>query len=218
MTRLGALVKKELLVLFGSPLAYLVLTLIVLVAGLIFFDHLRVYNQILFLFQSSTMGGFETDTIPDHVNLRDTVFNPVMDECFVATRNGGARLNGNPIRASGVDDLSQALVVMSFPPRFQPNEREVDALFQMFARAQSIRRLGSAALNMCYLAAGRCDAYWATSTSAWDVAAGCCIAQEAGAIVTALDGSEFQLTTPTPAVAATAPLSRQLIATLAGES
>lgn len=79
MSRLGALVRKEMLVLFGSPLAYLVLTLIVLVAGLIFFDHLRAYNQILFLFQSSTMGGFETDTIPDHVNLRDTVFFPVME-------------------------------------------------------------------------------------------------------------------------------------------
>lgn len=79
MTRIRALMKKELAVLFGSPLAYLVLTLVVLVAGLIFFDHLRAYNQILFLFQSSTMGGFETDTIPDHVNLRDTVFFPVME-------------------------------------------------------------------------------------------------------------------------------------------
>lgn len=79
MTCLRALVKKELLVLFGSPLAYVALTLVVLVTGLIFFDHLRIYNQILFLFASSTMGGFETDTIPDHINLRDTVFFPVME-------------------------------------------------------------------------------------------------------------------------------------------
>ena len=78
-TRLAALVRKELAVLFGSPLAYVALTLIVLVTALIFFDHLRVYNQILFLYASSTMGGFETDTVPEYVNLRDTVFFPVME-------------------------------------------------------------------------------------------------------------------------------------------
>lgn len=74
-----ALLGKELRVLFGSPMAYVVLTLVVLVTGLIFFDHLRLYNQILFLYASTTMGGFETDTIPDHINLRDTVFFPVME-------------------------------------------------------------------------------------------------------------------------------------------
>ncbi len=79
MNRLLALVRKELLVLFASPLAYIVLALVVLVSGLLFFDHLRAYNQILFLFQSSTMGGFESGTIPDHVNLRETVFFPVME-------------------------------------------------------------------------------------------------------------------------------------------
>ncbi len=79
MTRFRALLRKELLILFGSPLAYLVLALVVLVAGLLFFDHLRAYNQILFLFQTSTMGGFESGTVPDHVNLRETVFFPVME-------------------------------------------------------------------------------------------------------------------------------------------
>jgi len=79
MNRFLALVRKELLVLFASPLAYIVLAMVVLVAGLLFFDHLRAYNQILFLFQSTTMGGFESGTIPDHVNLRETVFFPVME-------------------------------------------------------------------------------------------------------------------------------------------
>lgn len=79
MNRLFALIRKELLVLFASPLAYIVLALVVLVSGLLFFDHLRAYNQILFLFQSSTIGGFESGTIPDHVNLRETVFFPVME-------------------------------------------------------------------------------------------------------------------------------------------
>ncbi|MGH0037459.1 MAG: ABC transporter permease [Myxococcota bacterium] len=77
---LRALVRKEWRVLFGSPIAYLVLTMTALVTALVFFEHLRLYNQILFVFASTTMGGFETDTIPDHINLRDTVFFPVMEQ------------------------------------------------------------------------------------------------------------------------------------------
>lgn len=79
MRPLWALVRKELASLFGAPTAYLTLTLVALVTALIFFDHLRLYNQILFIFATNTMGGFETDTIPDHVNLWDTVFLPVME-------------------------------------------------------------------------------------------------------------------------------------------
>ena len=74
-----ALLKKELATLFASPLAYLALTLVMLVTALIFFDHLRIYNQILFLYASSTMGGFESDTVPDHINVRDSVFFPVLE-------------------------------------------------------------------------------------------------------------------------------------------
>ena len=80
MRPLLALARKEAAVLFTSPVAYAVLTMVALVTALVFFEHLRLYNQILFLYASSTMGGFETDTIPDHINLRDTVFNPVMDQ------------------------------------------------------------------------------------------------------------------------------------------
>ena len=80
MTRLAALVRKELAVLFLSPIAYGVLTMVALVTALVFFEHLRLYNQLLFVFASTTIGGFETDTIPDYINLRDTVFNPVMDQ------------------------------------------------------------------------------------------------------------------------------------------
>lgn len=79
MRPLRSLFAKELLVLFGSPLAYVALTLVVLVTALIFFDHLRLYNQTLFLYASTNMGGFATDTVPDYVNLRDTVFFPVME-------------------------------------------------------------------------------------------------------------------------------------------
>ena len=79
VTAFRALLKKELATLFASPLAYLALTLVMLVTALIFFDHLRIYNQILFLYASNSMGGFESDTVPDHINVRDSVFFPVLE-------------------------------------------------------------------------------------------------------------------------------------------
>jgi len=80
MRRLLSLVEKECLQLFGSPIAYGVLFMVALLTAITFFEHLRLYNQILFVFASTTMGGFESDTIPTHVNLIDTVFNPVMEQ------------------------------------------------------------------------------------------------------------------------------------------
>ncbi len=79
MTALRALVRKEFASLFGAPTAYLALTMVALVTALIFFDHLRLYNQILFVYASATMGGFATDSVPDYVNLWDSVFFPVME-------------------------------------------------------------------------------------------------------------------------------------------
>jgi ABC-2 type transport system permease protein len=75
----AALVRKELASLFGAPTAYVTLVMVALVTALIFFDHLRLYNQILFVYASTNMGGFESDTIPDYVNLWDSVFFPVME-------------------------------------------------------------------------------------------------------------------------------------------
>jgi ABC-2 type transport system permease protein len=83
MTALRALMRKEAAVLFGSPVAYLVLTMVALLTAITFFEHLRLYNQQLFLYASTAMGGFESGTVPDYINLRDTVFNPVMDQLGV---------------------------------------------------------------------------------------------------------------------------------------
>jgi len=76
---LRALIRKEFTTLFGAPTAYLTLTMVALVTALIFFDHLRLYNQILFVYASTTMGGFASDTIPEYINLWDSVFFPVME-------------------------------------------------------------------------------------------------------------------------------------------
>ena len=80
MIAFRALVRKEVAVLFGSPVAYLVLTMVALLTAITFFEHLRLYNHQLFLYASSNMGGFDSDTIPDYINLRDTVFFPVMEQ------------------------------------------------------------------------------------------------------------------------------------------
>ena len=80
MTALLALMRKECTVLFAAPVAYGVLAAVALLTSILFFEHLRLYNQQLFLYASSNMGGFDSDSIPDYVNLRDTVFFPVMEQ------------------------------------------------------------------------------------------------------------------------------------------
>ncbi|HVN40238.1 MAG TPA: ABC transporter permease [Myxococcota bacterium] len=108
MTAFRALLRKELASLFGSPTAYLTLMLVALVTALIFFDHLRLYNQILFVYASSNMGGFDTDVIPDYVNLWDSVFFPVM-ETLGLTLIGAVPLLTMRVfaeeRARGTDEL-----------------------------------------------------------------------------------------------------------------
>lgn len=108
MIAFRALLRKELASTFGSPTAYVTLTFVALVTALIFFDHLRLYNQILFVYSSSNMGGFETDTIPDYVNLWDSVFFPVM-ETLGLTLIGAVPLLTMRVfaeeRARGTDEL-----------------------------------------------------------------------------------------------------------------
>lgn len=152
--------------------------------------------------------------VEDNAIQAGAVLKPLTNECFTAQRGAGAMLNGQPIRVSDIEDLRQALVGVSFPPQFRRDSVEVDDLFRVMEATQAVRRSGSAALNLCYVAAGRYDAYWATKTNAWDVAAGCLIVEEAGGVVAALDGSTFDLAAPWPLAAATPALGRQLVATL----
>ena len=143
------------------------------------------------------------------------VFDPVLDECYTAVAGQGARLNGSPLHTSGVTRFQDALVATSLPPKVKPDSTEVRLFLETMYRSQAIRRLGSAALNLCYLAAGRLDGYWAMSINAWDVAAGILLAREAGGIVTAIDGGAFDLDDPKFAAAANLPLHGELVQILA---
>ncbi|MFV2069091.1 MAG: inositol monophosphatase family protein [Pirellulales bacterium] len=121
------------------------------------------------------------------------VLNPISGECYKAVRGKGAWKNGEPIRTSQVRELEKSLLAISFPPAVTPDAPEIRNFLAMVGQCQAIRRMGSAALNLCYLACGRFDGYWATSDHAWDVAAGALLVEEAGGHLTAPDGGPFDL-------------------------
>jgi myo-inositol-1(or 4)-monophosphatase len=131
------------------------------------------------------------------------VYDPVMDECFSAVKGQGATLNDAPIRASASPDLDRALLVTGFPYDIRTNPVNNFDLFQIFSlRSQAVRRLGSAALDLCYTAAGRLNGYWELHVEPWDVAAALIIGREAGLLVTRMDGNPDVLAPPINILAA----------------
>ena len=113
------------------------------------------------------------------------VYNPVADELFSAERGSGSFLNGERLHVSEVDTLIKSLLVTGFPYNVRENPYNVVQHFQQFLmEAQGVRRLGSAALDLCYIAAGRLDGYWEVTLQPWDKAAGIVIVREAGGCVT----------------------------------
>ncbi len=125
------------------------------------------------------------------------VYDPMRQELFCASRGQGAQLNGRKIRVTGRSDLERALLGTGFPYRDSNLSLEpyLNMLVNAIKQTAGIRRAGSAALDLCYVAAGRLDAYWETGLSTWDIAAGALIIREAGGIITGLDGSEDFLET-----------------------
>jgi myo-inositol-1(or 4)-monophosphatase len=143
------------------------------------------------------------------------IYDPISEECFSGTKGGGAHLNGQPIRASCCTVLREALVAASLSAGVQRESEEIQRFLEVLAECQALRRLGSAALNLAYLACGRLDGYWATSVKTWDVAAGILIAEEAGAVITNLTGGVVELANPRLVGAATAELCGALCRALA---
>lgn len=125
--------------------------------------------------------------------LAGTIFDPMLDECFTAAAGQGARLNGRPIHVSRVTTLADALGGTGFPAALRNDSPDLLTFLEAIFCCQGVRRTGSAALNFCYLAAGRFDVIWNFGTKIWDVAAGTLLVREAGGIVTAPDGSPFVL-------------------------
>lgn len=126
--------------------------------------------------------------------LLGAVYNPVLGEMFHALRGGGAFLNGKAIRVSAAVDMKKSLLVTGFPYDVETNPDNNMELFRRFTmQAQAVRRDGSAALDLCYVACGRFDGFWEKSLAAWDAAAGALMIEEAGGITSDYRGDRFDL-------------------------
>ncbi len=117
------------------------------------------------------------------------VYNPKLEECYTSVVGGGAFLNGAPIRCNTQPELGEALLTTGFHYRLeQLPDNNLQHFVDLALRARGVRRLGSAALDLCYTADGRYDGFWELHLSPWDVAAGGLIAMEAGCRVTDFEG------------------------------
>lgn len=148
--------------------------------------------------------------------LAAVVHDPTRDECFTALRGGGTRRNGLPVRVSEVTDLGGALLVTGFPYDIRTSPVDnLDHFERMMKRSRAVRRLGSAAIDLAYVACGRFDGFWELKLHPWDVAAGALLVEEAGGVVTDFDGSPFDIFGP-EIVAGPAVLAGAMRAVLAG--
>jgi len=140
------------------------------------------------------------------------VYDPMRDECFSAERGKGAFLNGEPLGISDTRQMISSLLVTGFPYDLQTAEKNI-YFFGHFTRlSQGVRRLGSAAIDLCYVASGRFDGYWEQSLQPYDLAAGALIAREAGALVTGLTGAQDLFIPPYSILAAGPQIHAQMLA------
>lgn len=140
------------------------------------------------------------------------VYDPMRDECFSAERGGGAFLNGEAIQISGANTLVDSLLVTGFPYDHEKAEKNVFFFGHFTRMSQGVRRLGSAAIDLCYIAAGRFDGYWEQTLQPYDLAAGALIASEAGAVVTGISGAKDLFIPPYSILAAGPSLHAQMLA------
>ncbi len=124
------------------------------------------------------------------------IYDPTRDELFSAMKGSGAFLNGQRIRCSEVDKITEAMCMASLPVKTSAESPAIGRFLKVISEAQSVQRSGSAALNLCYVASGRIDAFWSTNLKPWDMAGGVLIVEEAGGRVTQTGGGSFELEIP----------------------
>ncbi len=121
------------------------------------------------------------------------VYDPTRDEMFTAEQGSGAYLNGQPMHVSKVGKLAECLVATGFPSRKRHQNPNIHFYHQITIQTHGVRRAGSAALDLCYVACGRFDGFWEFNLNPWDTAAGVLLVQEAGGRVSDFYGDTFQL-------------------------
>jgi myo-inositol-1(or 4)-monophosphatase len=129
----------------------------------------------------------------DGTMVAAVIYDPLRDELYVAERGRGARLNGRPMRVSRTPELAEALVGTGFPSSKRHDNPNVHFYQEFTLRSHGVRRAGSAALDLAFVAAGRLDAFWEFKLNPWDTAAGFLLVQEAGGKVTGFSGDTFRL-------------------------
>jgi myo-inositol-1(or 4)-monophosphatase len=140
--------------------------------------------------------------LQDHNPLLGVVYDPLRDELFAAGASGGATLNDHSLRVSKTTRLDQSLLVTGFPYDIRTNpENNLNHYAHFAVRSLGVRRLGSAALDLAYVACGRFDGFWEFRLSAWDFAAGLLLVREAGGTVTRADGGADVFAEPTSILA-----------------
>ena len=134
------------------------------------------------------MGANEDGTLEAGV-----VYDPMRDELFLAERGRGALLNGRPIHVSDVPNLAESLVATGFPSRKRHASPNIHFYHEFTLRSHGVRRYGSAALDLAYVACGRYEAFWEFHLNPWDTAAGFLLVQEAGGRISDFGGGGFRL-------------------------
>lgn len=130
----------------------------------------------------------------DEEVIMGAVYNPFMNEFFMAELEQGATLNDKEIHVSTKEDLASACLVTGFPYNWREMRNDPVKVFKRFVEnGNPVRRLGSAALDLCWVACGRFDAFWEHHLQPWDSAAGALIVQEAGGVVTDFDGYPYSI-------------------------
>lgn len=150
------------------------------------------------------------------VPLAGVVYDPMLDELFSAIRGQGARCNGEPIRVSGTPDLQNALAASGFAGDLRKTNNNRAEWCAFVERCQGMARMGSAALDLCYVASGRFDLYWEYGPTALDRAAGALIALEAGARLSDVDGSAYHVVDSPSTLASNGLVHDEALAVLAG--
>ena len=125
--------------------------------------------------------------------ITGVVFDPSRQELFVAEEGGGATLNGNPIRVSRTPKLDGSLLVTGFSYDIRTTRSNLDHFASFAVRAQGLRRMGAAAIDLCYVACGRFDGFWEMKLNPWDTAAGSLIVLEAGGRMSDFKGGTFSI-------------------------
>lgn len=140
------------------------------------------------------------------------VYDPLRDECFYAEKGGGAWLNGKSIHVSTIEVLINAMLVTGFPYDIHKKNNNLDNFTNIIREVHTVRRLGSAALDLVYVAVGRLDAYWEIDIYPWDIAAGTLIIEEAGGLVTTIHGDPIYMRPPYDIIASNGILHNKLLA------